>query len=207
MATFNGTSGDDIFTGGIDSDSASGFEGNDSLVGNGGSDTLIGGQAATQLDGGDGDDQLLAGNPQVRGYYSYYLDFDPATATYSLPVLDDGQERDVLRGGSGSDILSAGYGDDVDGGSPRGGSNFYENDTLNLSLKGSPTGLTIDFGKAPLVIGGGTITNIETIGLIYGTDFADNFTFPTTFGNGGDTRRYLQERATTSSSRAPERRS
>ena len=175
MATFNGSSGNDIYTGGIDGDLISGNGGDDTLSGNAGMDTISGDAGADRIDGGDDNDVLFAG-ARWTGFsvYSNGPEF-PA-------VLDTGTEVDTLIGGNGSDYIFAGYGDHVDG-----GDGF---DLLYLSLKGATSGITADFSlpslAAGLTFGGGQILNMDGVNWVQGTDFDDTFTFDPTAGyNGG----------------------
>jgi Ca2+-binding RTX toxin-like protein len=147
MAQFNGTNGDDIFTGGSDNDTAVGNGGNDSLSGAGGNDLLVGSSGADTLNGGDGDDRLYSGGESVS---------------------DTGADHDVLIGGDGSDTIYAGYGDDVDGGA--GGS---YGDFLSISFLGAPSGVTFDMHLATQTIGDGTITGIENVTVAQGSNFDD----------------------------------
>ena len=165
MATFSGSSSDDIFTGGIENDSASGAGGNDRLSGADGSDTLAGGAGADTLEGGAGDDVLYSGAVPPAFNLPY------AGNSYTLPQLDTGTERDSLIGGDGSDRIFAGYGDHVDGGA--GGS---YGDYLYISFMGAPSGVTADFGLATQTIGGAVITSVENISYIQGSQFGDNLT-------------------------------
>lgn len=82
--TLDGSSGNDIVTGGTQADLLMGGSGNDSIVGLAGNDNLYGGSGADTLTGGDGDDVLLG-------------------------QVGDG---DVLTGGLGNDTLSGGDGID-----------------------------------------------------------------------------------------------
>lgn len=153
VATFTGTSGADSFTGGADIDSVIGGGGDDSLVGNGATDNMAGNGGADALDGGAGDDRLFAADLKI-------------ISASDVPLLDTGSERDVLIGGPGNDELFAGYGDAVDGGP--------NDDQLYISLLGAPSGVTADFSQATLVIGGGTITSIEKVSWLQGSNFDDN---------------------------------
>ena len=163
MATFSGSSGDDIFTGGVDADNASGGGGNDKLGGADGSDSLTGNAGADTLDGGEGVDLLYSVNPTQAFNLPY------SSNSYVLPQLDTGTERDSLVGGDGADRIFAGYGDDVDGGT--GG---YTGDYLYISFMGAPTGVTADFGLATQTIGGAVITGVENISYVQGSQFGDN---------------------------------
>src|SRR5206468_10314652 len=99
--------------------------------------------------------------PFTRTYY--YLKTNP------LPVLDTGTEVDVLNGGAGDDTIFAGYGDSVDGGAGT--------DLLYISFKGATAGVTADFRPlgtgGSVTIGGGTITGIEAVAWVQGSEFAD----------------------------------
>jgi Ca2+-binding RTX toxin-like protein len=165
VADYTGDSGDNIFTGGSDAD------------------TIAGGAGADTLSGGGGNDRIFSASLSP-GFNRPYFG-NPWTA----PVLDIGTEHDVLDGGSGSDELFAGYGDSVDGGT--------DFDTLYISFQGATSGVTVDFrnlyNNGSIVLGGGTLTNIEAVGWIEGSNFADNITdsdvsanFAPTFGMGGN---------------------
>ncbi|MEA3008337.1 MAG: hypothetical protein QOJ91_29, partial [Sphingomonadales bacterium] len=135
----------------------SGDEGNDDITGL--SDTanyLAGGGGADIVRGGDRNDMLSSG------------DFGQS----SLSGLDIGLEHDVLTAGAGDDVVWIGYGDDVDGGTGT--------DNLWLILAGAPAGVVLDtsviVSGQPLVLGGGTIRNFETIEYLQGSSFADTLT-------------------------------
>jgi Ca2+-binding RTX toxin-like protein len=83
-------------------------------------------------------------------------------------LLDTGTEVDTLNGGDGSDTIFAGYGDNVDGGA--------DSDILYISFLGALSGVTVDFGLSSNIIGGGTITGIEGIGWVQGSNFDDDIT-------------------------------
>jgi Ca2+-binding RTX toxin-like protein len=111
---------------------------------------------------------------------------------WTAPLLDTGTEVDTIVGGDGSDRIFAGYGDNVDGGA--GGS---YGDYLYISFQGAPSGVTVDFRLATQVIGGGTITDIENISWVEGSNFDDDINvasntnngysnFTAVFGLGGD---------------------
>jgi len=160
MANFPGTPGNDIFTGGSEGDNASGGAGNDSLSGADGYDVLAGGSGTDTLDGGAGSDTLYSGDQPP----SYNLPY--ASNPYTLPQLDTGAQVDTLRGGDGSDRLFAGYGDNVDGGG--------DEDYLYISFQGAPSGVTADFGQSTQVFGGGTVTSVENISYVQGSQYGDN---------------------------------
>jgi len=175
MATFAGTPGDDIFTGGIDADTATGAGGNDRLTGADGSDILSGGAGADTLDGGAGDDNLYSADRSPPFNLPYYGN------SYVLPVLDTGTEVDTLKGGDGSDRFFAGYGDNIDG-----GADGAYGDYLYISFMGAPSGVTADFGLATQTIGGGVITGIENISYVQGSRFGDNINVRANVGGYSD---------------------
>ena len=160
MATFNGSSSNDIFTGGSDADAAYGNGGGDTLSGNGGNDTIVGGAGADSLSGGDGDDQLfshtLFPNPGWGNGISYDIYAEP----------------DTLTGGAGDDYIFAGYGDNVDGGT-RGSFG----DRLFISFQGATSGVDADFrplqSGGSVTIGGATIQNIQNVSYLEGSNYDD----------------------------------
>ncbi|MGV3479222.1 MAG: calcium-binding protein [Sphingobium sp.] len=179
MATYVGDDGNNSYQGGAAADT---------IIGEAGYDTLGGGAGADSIEGGD--DQDLISSGKIIGHsewrHSYYY-FDPI-----VPELDRGTEHDTLKGGAGFDIIFAGYGDVVDGGA--------DGALLLLSLRGATSGVTADFNQladgGTMTIGGGTISNLDSITIIEGTDFADNLTAqagnisgqvsPDMFGFGGN---------------------
>ncbi|MBV8687285.1 MAG: hypothetical protein JOZ90_15350, partial [Alphaproteobacteria bacterium] len=153
------------------------------IAGSEGDDLLVGGAGADTLDGGNGNDRIYsAADPGnwIRPYYG-----NP----YVIPVLDRTAEADVLTGGAGDDQISAGYGDSVDGGPG--------SDTLLISFAGATSGVSADFriveAGGAIVVGGATITGIETMLWLEGSDFADilymggsSGNFAPVFGRGGN---------------------
>ena len=117
---------------------------------------------ADTLDGGDGNDSLYSADYAGNFNIPYYNN------PYTPPLLDTGSEVDTLIGGAGDDRLFAGYGDNVDG-----GANGYAGDYLYISFQGAPTGVTADFRQATQVIGGGTITGIENVSWVQGSNYDD----------------------------------
>ncbi len=173
MATFTGSSGADIYTGGVDSDQITGNGGNDSLSGNGGNDDIAGGDGADTMDGGAGNDRLYSGTrtgPYTQPYYAN---------NFTPPTLDTGNEADIVLGGGGDDRIFAGYGDTVDG-----GTQDYLGDYLFISFLGAPTGVTFDFGLASQTIGGATISGIENISWVQGSNFDDDINASAGYGGG-----------------------
>jgi Ca2+-binding RTX toxin-like protein len=168
MTDFTGTNSADIFTGGAGNDTAHGNGGNDSLSGDGGNDILVGNAGVDTLDGGDGDDWLASGDVQPEfGMYGT-----------RLPSLDTTIGHDTLIGGAGNDRIFAGYGDNVDGGTGI--------DYLSISFLGSSAGVTADFSKGTLTIGGGTIQNIESLTDVQGSNFDDYIKAYDSAGGYGD---------------------
>jgi Ca2+-binding RTX toxin-like protein len=125
--TYQGTNGDDDFSGSNYSELINGLSGNDFLWGEGGDDIINGNDGLDWLNGGDGDDDLNGGDGD---------DF-----------LEGGDDDDELEGGAGNDELYGDLGhDEAYGGSGHdfiddqhaggdSGSDFYYggsgNDTLN----------------------------------------------------------------------------
>jgi Ca2+-binding RTX toxin-like protein len=172
MPTFLGGPGNDTLTGGAGDDKLYGYGGNDNLSGHGGNDVLAGGSGSDVLDGGDGDDWLYSGDESPPFSFPYYGN------VYTPPLLDTGTEVDTLIGGAGSDRIFAGYGDNVDGGADTYG------DYLFISFLGATVGITFDGRLATQVIGGGTITGIENISWVQGSQFDDNINVSSQSSNG-----------------------
>jgi len=186
MANYDGTAGADTYTGGDASDTINGNGGNDRLNGAGGSDVVAGDDGADTVDGGEGDDWLYSAHVSPPFTQPYY------TNAFTPPLLDAGTEVDTIHGGNGDDRIFAGYGDNVDG-----GANGALGDYLFISFKGATSGVTADFHQSSLVIGGGTITGIENISWVQGSEFDDDINvgtntnygysdFTAVFGGGGN---------------------
>jgi Ca2+-binding RTX toxin-like protein len=153
------TSGDDTLTGTSGDDTISGLAGNDTISGLAGDDTLVGNAGADTIDGGDGNDTLYSGDVSPAWTMPYHGN------PYTPPVLDIGTEVDTVHGGAGDDTLFAGYGDNVDGGDGT--------DSLYISFQGAETGISFDANLATQVIGGGTITNVESANWVQGSNYDD----------------------------------
>jgi Ca2+-binding RTX toxin-like protein len=141
--------GDDHLDGGAGDDNIRGGGGNDTILGGADSDILLGGAGSDLVEGGDGDDFLAGFGEQSHGVDS---------------------DVDSLFGGNGNDQISLGYGDSADGGSGA--------DTLFLSFySGATAGVTADFRQladnGTMVVAGGTLSNIEYVGLLSMTQFDD----------------------------------
>ncbi|MES2442767.1 MAG: hypothetical protein V4574_08040 [Pseudomonadota bacterium] len=153
---FYGGAGNDSFNlTGSNASNAYGDDGDDTINGGGSADTLLGGAGADIVNGGNGNNRLYSAGVVIN--------------TQLIDEVDRGAEHDRLTGGTGLDFLAAGYGDDADGG--------IGSDTLVLSLIGATAGVTFDsngIGTAGgVTLGGGRISNIETIQRIYGSAFGD----------------------------------
>jgi len=162
------------------------FVGGDSdeiLTGSNGTDWLIGGGGSDRLEGKGGDDFLVSHTANDE-FFSY-----PYTGGMSYDV---GTEHDILIGGDGLDSFAAGYGDTIDG-----GEGSY--DTLYLNLLGASSGVTLDlqaqYYSGSITVGGGTISGIESLMWLQGSNFDDvivsiggGYGFSKLYGNGGNDR-------------------
>lgn len=193
--TLRGNLGNDTLHGLTGSDALFGEAGGDTLFGDGDADMLSGGTGADFLYGGSGNDALWSDNPSlplIPGQQPYY---------WINPALDRGTEADLLDGGDGDDSLFAGFGDTV-----TGGSNSSSGDTLYISFMGASMGVTADFRLASLTIGGATISGIENLAMVEGSDFDDDLTaraitpaylgYTTMYGMGGNDRLVANTRTT-----------
>jgi Ca2+-binding RTX toxin-like protein len=172
FSAVQGTEGPDTITGTQDRDFLFGLGGNDRLDGAAGNDTLDGGDGDDILTGGAGQDVIDGGNGND---VLFSHDATPGVTSAYFPSglsMDTLAEHDVLHGGAGDDVIFAGYGDDVDG-----GPNDYIGDKLAISFLGATSGVTADFrllGSQPsITIGGGTITGIEEVTAIEGSNYDD----------------------------------
>ncbi|HET9630560.1 MAG TPA: hypothetical protein VFP14_13865, partial [Novosphingobium sp.] len=159
MTFFQGGSVPDLFSGTIDADTILGGDGND---------TLAGGAQGDFIDGEAGDDYLYSAS--VSPPYT----LPDRDGLWTAPMLDNGNEADTINGGDGSDHIFAGYGDSVDG-----GADGAYGDYLYISFLGAPSGVTADFSFTTISIGGGTITGIENISWVQGSNEADTITIGT----------------------------
>ena len=171
--------GDTLFEGG--GITVSGPPGSTAYIGNA---TVIGasvnvqglqqspGETKNVVSGGSGPD-VVTGTTGDDALYS--RDVSPSYARpfsaglYVAPLLDTLAEIDQLLGDAGNDRLFAGYGDQVDGGAG--------NDTLLLSYRGATSGVSADFrplaGGGTATIAGATISGVEGIEWLEGSNFAD----------------------------------
>ena len=109
---------------------------------------MSGGAGADTISGGDHNDDLFAAENGQN---------------------DHGIDIDTIIGGLGDDFIAAGYGDNVNG-----GANGNDGDALWISFRGATSGVTANFGLATQVIGGGTITGIENVRWVEGSNYGDH---------------------------------
>ena len=164
---------DDTLIGTDNNDYLQGFGGDDSIEGRGGLDVISGGHGSDVLDGGDGADTIYTDD--VSPEFEFPWNGQP----YTVPLMDRGAEIDTVQGGAGDDVIFAGYGDNVDG-----GTEDYQGDKLFISFQGATSGVTFDFREATQVIGGGTITGIENLSWVEGSNFDDYINASGGSGNG-----------------------
>lgn len=143
--TIYGTGGDDSFRGEGGDDLIYGDYNPEGTTGSG-ADTLRGGAGADTLIGGGSDDTLFTDEGR-----------------------DLGLEVDAVFGEGGNDTLSIGYGDSADGGTGT--------DSLSLVLSSMSSGAVIDLSSVAsggsFTVGTGTITQVEKLTNVQGSDFAD----------------------------------
>jgi serralysin len=183
VENLTGTSaGGQTLTGNDVANLISGGAGNDTIDGLGESDILAGGSGGDNIQGGAGDDNIYSGQVSPDFVYPQVNSAGP------FPLLDTGAEVDTLSGGAGSDVFFAGYGDNVDGGT--------EEDSLNISFQGATAGVHANFlelaAGGSTTIGGGTITGVEHVLWIEGSEYDDDITafgndrFAPIYGRGGN---------------------
>ncbi|HSV12649.1 MAG TPA: M10 family metallopeptidase C-terminal domain-containing protein, partial [Tepidisphaeraceae bacterium] len=153
--------GNDTVDAGAGNDTVYGNGGNDVISGGTGNDYLMGGRGSDHVDGGDGNDYL-----DGYGEYGYGPDDN-------LP--------DYLNAGAGDDTLNAGYGDSVDGGAGT--------DQLYFNAITATAGVSANFAQltsgGTITVGGVTLTGIEYVNNIVGTNFNDAIVAGATIGGGG----------------------
>jgi Ca2+-binding RTX toxin-like protein len=160
--------GDDILHGEGNNDDIYGNGGDDRIDGGDGNDALYGGIGADIVIGGSGDDLISGGRFSTAG------------------IAD--AEADTLDGGDGSDEIHGGYGDTIDGGA------LTWVDYLRLDFRAHSEGITADLGVlegGALTIGGGTITGMEVLLSVVGTEHDDDLSggeSTSLTGAGGDDR-------------------
>ena len=163
MATYNGSAGNDIYTGSSASDLINGFDGDDVLTGVGGLDTIDGGASNDSLHGGEGDDQVNGG------------------ANNDFVYGDAG--NDTLAGGDGNDFIDGGAGDDTlynrggDGADTIEGGAGYDTLTIDLTSADLTAGVRADLvalsdwmaapnGELVLSDLGITVSGVEFLNLL-----------------------------------------
>jgi Ca2+-binding RTX toxin-like protein len=155
------TDGSDHIDGGAGNDTVYGGGGDDTILGGSGNDFLIGGRGSDHIDGGDGNDNIVGYGEDGYG--------------------PDDLLPDVLIGGAGDDVITAGYGDSVDGGTGT--------DQLYYNAFGGSAGITADFSQltsgGTITVGGVTLTGIEYVNNIGGTDYNDTIVAGASNGAGG----------------------
>jgi len=194
----------DVLTGNDERNYLFGYQGDDRLSGGGGNDYLSDFAGNDFLDGGNGDDvldldssfgsgQMIGGNGADRLYGAMggNVLFSAGTENAAWPgvewteQVDTGAEQDRLYGQDGNDTFHVGYGDIADGG---GGTN-----TLALSLIGASSGIMLNVADlisgSPYSLGGGTISNMQLVTYLWGSNFADTLTLTGSmdvYGMGGN---------------------
>ena len=111
MATINGTTGNDSFTGTSAGDIMRGYQGKDSFWGAEGNDTIYGGSGIDSLWGEDGADRLFGVNG--ADFLSGGIGNDRLLGGNGNDVLEGGVGNDLLNGGSGVDMMTGGAGNDI----------------------------------------------------------------------------------------------
>jgi len=109
--TINGSSGDDVVTGGLLNDHIVGSDGNDTLNGDGGDDNIDGGAGNDTLYGGDGADHLTDGagtNALHGGAGDDTIDGGDGSDT-----IDGDDGNDTINASGGNDTVHGGIGDDT----------------------------------------------------------------------------------------------
>jgi Ca2+-binding RTX toxin-like protein len=97
ILNWEGTEGDDYYSGFDIDEVIFGFGGNDTLLGNGGNDTVLGGAGRDTIDGGKGNDVIWGEEDGIAGE-------GPA----DNDILSGGAGADTIYGGGGNDIITGG---------------------------------------------------------------------------------------------------
>jgi Ca2+-binding RTX toxin-like protein len=111
LDTFQGTSGEDSWSGGGNTDHLFGYDGDDTFNGNAGDDYINGGGGSDTLRGGTGNDRVHGGasNDFVYGDSGN----DTLYGNDGTDLLNGGSGNDSLRGGADGDQLIGGSGTDT----------------------------------------------------------------------------------------------
>ncbi|HRK31510.1 MAG TPA: cadherin domain-containing protein [Tepidisphaeraceae bacterium] len=185
---YNGTSGADTFTGGLEPDTILGNGGNDSLAGAQGTDSIDGGAGNDTVSGDSGNDTLIGGTGTdwvffVSSPAGVVVNLATGTATgdgndslatfenvrgsgfgdtligsTAANYLDGMDGDDSLDGGSGNDSLRGGAGSDTLNGGAGTDIAYYDNDTAGVSV-------SLATGTAIQASGTDTLIAIESVVL------------------------------------------
>lgn len=188
MATFTGTTADDILVGTSGDDELYGLQGADTLDAGGGNDILDGGAGADRMTGGDGDDlyyaddsgdlvveaewggwdevRLSGASLDIRASYVETIIVSYASGAtvlggVGLNWIDGGAGDDWFEGGDGDDILTSNFGNDhLDGGD---GNDLLEGglgDDTMIGGGGDDTFRVQQFGDVVTEAAGGGTDNV-----------------------------------------------
>lgn len=172
----NGLAGNDIIGAREGDDTIDGGDGDDQLYGESGNDTIYGGNGFDSLLGAEGNDHLYGGadNDQLYGWTGDdYLDGGDG-----IDTLDGGFGNDTILGGAGDDAISNAIGaDTIDGGTGFDFLDgvFWSGDSVTTFATAS---VNVDFSLlwagGTLLFNGLSLTGIERIGHVGGSNFDDN---------------------------------
>jgi VCBS repeat-containing protein len=109
---YDGTDGDDTFTGAVTNDWISGGLGDDTLYGAGGDDVILGGEGHDFLTGDDGNDELYGGAGNDTLYGGFGADILRGGPGNDVIYAGDGENFKQIAGDAGSDTLTGGAGRD-----------------------------------------------------------------------------------------------
>ncbi|MEJ1119227.1 calcium-binding protein [Phyllobacterium sp. CCNWLW109] len=164
---WNGSSGNDSFTGGNLGDVLRGNDGNDVIRGGAGSDTIVGDNG---LPANDGNDTLFgdAGNDFMYGYGGEDTVRGGTGDDYVSGGTEDdslygNENNDRLYGQSGNDTLDGGTGfDKLDGGA--GADKYYVDSVGDQVIEGNVVGVDVVSTSVSFATGGQHIENVLLTG-------------------------------------------
>lgn len=187
----NGTSGDDVISGGLGIQTINGLDGNDTIngglaadiiFGGNGDDTLSGAAGADLIYGQPGDDNISGGNEPDRLYGGSGEDIINGNGQSDV-ALYGGSGNDTLIGNLGSDTIIGGYGADLIIGRRDGNGDVYRyldvrdtNDTIqNFKVEDTFDMSAMDAdsvaaGKQDFVFAGTTATAHALWQVVNGAD-------------------------------------